>query len=287
MQSIHSVFVTGATGNQGGSVARNLAARGVRVRALTRDPLSASAKSLKDPGIEVVKGDLNDPDSYREYLKDVDGVFSVQHFTDGVDKEVRQGIKLADTAKENNIKHFIYSSVIGSDLPTGIPHWESKYKIEQHIKAVDIPHTILRPTFFYENFQLPQVKSRIVKGKLVAPLDKQKVQQLISAEDVGMVSGIIFMNPEKYLSKTITLAAEEMSQEEIAQTFTEVLGREVKFSKLPGIITRLAMGKDLHKMFKWLNSNDACFVKDMDGLKREFPDMMTLRQWIKMKFHKS
>ena len=74
-------------------------------------------------------------------------------------------MNLANLAKEYDVKHFLYSSVIGADLNTGIPHWESKFKIENHIKQINLPYTIIRPASLFENFLIPQVKSRIVKGK--------------------------------------------------------------------------------------------------------------------------
>ena len=69
-------------------------------------------------------------------------------------------------AKENGVKHFLYSSVIGADVHTGIPHWESKFQIENHIKQIGLSYTIIRPASLFENLLIPQVKSRLLKGKL-------------------------------------------------------------------------------------------------------------------------
>ncbi len=286
MQQINTIFVTGSTGNQGGAAARHLVNNGFRVKALTRDPDSANAQKLKNHGIEIVKGDLNRPETYRDHLKDVDGIFSVQTFINGVDYEIKQGIQLANLAKEYPVRHFVYTSAVGADLKTGVPHWESKYKIENHIKAIGIPHTIIRPCSFYENFLIPQIKSRLLKGKFVVPLDKKVIQQFVSGEDVGKLSAIIFKNPNLHLSRTITLAAEEMDQEQVAQLFSRKFGKEIKFQKLPSLITRLAMGKDLAKMFSWVNNNGGVFVKDLEALKSEFPGMLSLSEWIDLNFPK-
>jgi len=214
----------------------------------------------------------------------VDGVFCALTYDNGVDKEIKQGTLLANLAKENNIKHFLYSSVIGADLNTGIPHWESKLKIENHIKHLGLPFTIIRPTSLYENFLFPQVKSRILKGKLSTPVKKNVVQQFISSKDIGEISASIFMNPDKYLGKTITVAAEELDMKKVADTFTEVMGKEIKYQKLPMLITRLVMGKDNAKMFKWVNENDAVFEKDLDAFKKEYPNLTGLEEWIQMNF---
>jgi len=202
----------------------------------------------------------------------------------GTEKEINQGISLVNLAKEYGVKHFIYSSVIGADLGTGIPHWESKSRIEDHLKASGLPYTIIRPVSFYENFLLPQVKSRILKGKLASPVKKEVMQQFISARDVGKTSAEIFMNPGRYLNRTITMAAEEMDMKAVASVFSEAMGKEINYQNLPMFITRLIMGKRLHTMFKWLNEHDAVFVKDLQAFKKEYPNLTALKDWIKLNF---
>ncbi len=282
MPTAKKIFVTGATGNQGGAVVRNLLRNDFYVKALIRNP--ALAKLAAHKNLEIIKGDLDNPASYRAHLKHVDGVFCNLVYKYGIDKEIKQGIELVNSSKENTVKHFVYSSVIGCDLHTGIPHWESKYRIENHIKASGLKFTILRPSSLYENLLIPQVKGRILKGKLVLPTRKHTVQQFISSEDIGRITAIIFSNTEKYTGRTITLAAEQMDGEKLAVTFSGIIGKEIKFQQLPTFITRLAMGRNLAKMFRWVNNNDACFVKDMQALKNEFPGMLTLEDWIKINF---
>jgi uncharacterized protein YbjT (DUF2867 family) len=287
METIKTVFVTGATGNQGGAVTKNLLNNGFKVKALTRDPSSIKTQKLKHPDVEIIKGDLNDIESYRNYLSDVDAVFSVQSSEDGIHVEIKQGKGLADMSKKFGVQHFLYSSVVGADLHTGIPNWESKWEIENHIKHLDLPYTILRPSSLFENFLIPQVKSRILKGKLVTPVNKEKVQQFIGADDIGKMSVHIFTEPGKYMNRTITLAAEQMDNEQVARIFSEVMGRTIKYQRLPRLITRLAMGKDLYKMFNWINQNDAVFIKDLDAFKKEYPSLESLKQWISRNFKRA
>ena len=187
-------------------------------------------------------------------------------------------------AKENGVKHFLYSSVIGADVHTGIPHWESKFQIENHIKQIGLSYTIIRPASLFENLLIPQVKSRLLKGKLVFPVNKNKVQQYISAEDIGKISTTIFMNPEKYSNQTINLATEQLDGLQVTAIFSKIWNKPIGYQQLPGIITRLAMGKDLYKMFSWINKNDAVFVKDLDAFKKEFSGLMSLEEWIKNYF---
>jgi len=287
MQETKTIFVTGATGNQGGAVARNLIRNNFKVKCLTRHPNSVHAHQLEKLDALVVHGDLDKPHTFSDHLKDVDGIFSVQTFIHGIKKEIRKGTDLADLAKANNIKHFLYSSVAGADLHTGIPHWESKLKIENHLKSTGIPYTIIRPASLFENFLRPQVKSRLLKGKLVSPVGKNILQQFISADDIGKMSAEIFTNPNKHIGKTITLAAEEMNLVQAAAIFSEAMGKEIKYEQLPMFITRLVMGKNLYKMFKWVNENNAVFIKDFTAYKNDNPGLTSLREWIATTFLKS
>lgn len=282
MQNHKTIFVTGATGNQGGAVATSLINRGFKIKALVRNPDAAAAKMLSAQHIEIVKGDLNDVASYRDYLRDVDGIYSVQTFMNGIDVEIAQGKNLANLAKEYGVPHFLYSSVAGADWHTGIPHFESKLIIENHIKGLGLPFTIIRPASFFENFLIPQVKSRIAKGKLSNPVRKDKVQQFISVMDIGEFAASIFLNKEKFIGNAITIASEEMDMQEAAQLFSRVLGKDIQYQKLPMLITRLLMGKSLYKMFKWINENDSIFVKNISEFKKENPQLISLEHWIKM-----
>jgi len=106
------ILVSGATGQQGGAVARSLLGCGIGVRALTRDPEKPEAKELVDLGAEVASGDLEDRSSIERVLDGVHGVFSVQQsWETGVEGEVRQGVLLADAAKAAGVDHYVYSSV--------------------------------------------------------------------------------------------------------------------------------------------------------------------------------
>jgi uncharacterized protein YbjT (DUF2867 family) len=107
------ILVCGATGSQGGAVARSLLDRGFRVRALTREPQKPEAQALAEQGAEVVQGDMEDRSAMDQVLVEgIYGVFSVQNFWEaGYDREVEQGKTVADVAKAAGVEHFVYSSV--------------------------------------------------------------------------------------------------------------------------------------------------------------------------------
>src|ERR687898_1403718 len=178
------ILVAGATGQQGGAVARNLLEWGFAVRALTRDTEKAAARELVDLGAEVVSGDLEDRGSIERVLEGVYGVFSVQTFFErGVESEVRQGVQLADAAKAAGVEHLVYSSVGSAHRETGIPHFESKWEVEEHVRQIGLPYTILRPTYFMQNWEW--TREMILGGSLAQPFDPDKPLQQVAVEDIG------------------------------------------------------------------------------------------------------
>lgn len=280
----NTIFITGGIGNQGSAAARSLIKNGFKVKSLVRKASSPKAEELERLGVELVEGDLNHVDTYQNALQGVYGIFCVLSYHYGVEKEKKQGKQLIDVAKQYNISHFVYSSVIGSDLHTGIPHWESKLIIEDHLRQSGIPYTIIHPASLYENFLIPQVKNGILKGKLSTPVKGDVVQQFISSQDIGEISALIFLHPEKYIGQSITIAAEEMTMNQVADTFNESMGRPIKYQPLPMFLTRIFMGKDHVKMFKWVNEHNAVFVKDLNAFKKEYPNLLGLKEWVKIHF---
>ena len=136
-----TVLVTGATGQQGGAVLRALQKRGFAVRALTRDTASPKAAKLKAQGVEVVAGDLSDRASLDAAMRGAHGAFSIQTIGKKEGDEQRQGIAVAEAAAAAKVEHLVYSSVGGAERKSGIPHFESKFEIEEHIRKLGIPHT--------------------------------------------------------------------------------------------------------------------------------------------------
>mgnify|MGYP006189242207 CR=1 FL=1 len=275
-----TIFVTGGTGKQGGAAARNLAKEGFRVKVLSRDPDSPKARGLAALGIEVVRGNLDKPESYEQQLKEADGVFSVQTFEYGTKKEIAQGKALASLARELGVQHFVYSSVAWADAGSGVPHFESKLQIEDHIKGLGMPYTILRPASLYENFLYPQVKEALINGTLVQPTRESTRLQYVASEDVGRAVAQIFLNPENYMNRTLNLATENLSTSQVASIFASELERPVGYQYLPGQL----LGYELDLMYQWMNDRNPQNRDGQDQVKREFPDQIPLQTWIAMNF---
>jgi uncharacterized protein YbjT (DUF2867 family) len=284
MTNSKTIFVTGGTGNQGGAVARNLLQQGFSVKVLTRNADSLKAINLKKLNVQLIKGNLNYAHTFREHLKDVYCIFSVQTYENGLEKEINQGITLATLAKEFGVKHFLYSSVTAAILNSGVPHIINKLQIENYIRQMGLPFTLIRPASFYENFLIRQVKNGILKGKLVQPINRYTIMQYVASEDIGKASVRIFQNTEMYLGKIIPLATEELTTQQVADTFSEALNKKIEYKKLPALVARLFLGKSVYKMFKWVDEKNRFTKEDIDSTKKEFQNLLSLKSWIEMNF---
>mgnify|MGYP003694281441 CR=1 FL=1 len=183
------VLVTGVTGKQGGAVARELVASGVRVRGMTRHPESDAARAMQKLGVEIVAGDFDDEASVKRALVGAWGAFSVQNTLEvGVEREEEQGKRFAKLAREAGIQHLVYSSVASAHRQTGIPHFENKWRIEQTIRDLGFPtHVVLRPVFFMENLTSPSFVPAIQQGQLAVGMEPTTVLQMIAVQDIGRV----------------------------------------------------------------------------------------------------
>jgi uncharacterized protein YbjT (DUF2867 family) len=274
------ILVTGATGQQGGAVARHLLIQpGFAVRALTRDPAKPAAKALSDKGAEIVRGNLDDASSIRGALEGAYGAFSVQNFMEtGYDGEICQGKALADAANAAGVKHFVYSSVVSADRQTGLPHFESKWAIEQHIRRMDLPCTILRPAFFMQNWH-KYMRDRILQGTLMLPLNPQTSLQQISVEDIGAFAVKAFENPGKWTGRTLELAGEELTMLQVCELLARVLGWRVNYVQVPWDQFRQIAGDELCRMYQWFE--DFGYRVDIPGLRKEYPALATLEQVLR------
>ena len=277
-----TVLVTGATGRQGGAVIRHMLPKGWKLRALTRNPGSATAQDLRRQGIDVAQGDLEDPTSLERAARGVYGIYSVQDFWSvGAKREVQQGKNLADAAKKAGVEHFVYSSVGGAERNSGIDHWESKWEVEKHIRKLGLPATILRPVSFMETYHIEQVEIGILKGKLVDPIRADKPYQTIATDDIGAFVALAFDRPEEFIGVDLEIAGSELTNLEAAQVFSRVLGKPVKFQRLPMPMVRLFLGKEFYQMFRWFN--DAGYQANISDLRRRYPEVRlhTLEEWLR------
>jgi uncharacterized protein YbjT (DUF2867 family) len=124
--------------------------------------------------------------------------------------EVRQGVTLADAANQAGIAHYVYTSVGSAHRNTGIPHFETKWKVEQHIRKIGLPHTILRPVFFMENFTTSLFVKPSAEGILRIPMRADIQLAMVALKDIGEFGAAAFLRPSEFLGQAIDLAGDEL-----------------------------------------------------------------------------
>jgi uncharacterized protein YbjT (DUF2867 family) len=271
------ILVTGATGQQGSALARLLLQRKHKVYALTRNTQSSAAQDLRDKGANIVKGDLDDSGSLERAVKDVQSIFLMgTPFEDGTEGETRRGKVMADIAKDNKVEHLVYSSVASADKNTGIPHFESKYKVEQHIKDLGIPYTIIGPTFFMENWLSPGLE----QGQLALPLSPSSILQQSALENIAEFSALVLESRKPFLGKRIDIASDEVTGEQAAETLSNVLGYKIKYVAVP-LEQVYRANDDMARMYDWYEKVGTRI--DITGLHQEYPEVnwLTFKDWAR------
>jgi uncharacterized protein YbjT (DUF2867 family) len=275
-----TVAVIGATGQQGGATARALLAAGVDVRALVRDPDAESATALQKAGAELVRADVEDADALRTALAGVGGLFAMTTFAgrDGTDGEVRRGGLIADAARDAGVPHVVYSSVGGAERHTGIPHFESKRRVEEHMTALGLRTTFIRPTFFMENFG-SFMPVEVEDGTVVlrAPLVPGLPLQMVAVDDIGAAAAEALLDPARVPGGEIEIAGDELTAEQVAEALGADADLPARFEPLP--LDVLADDPDQQAMFTWF-TRPPSYRADIEATRALVPGLKDLRGWL-------
>lgn len=274
------VVVTGATGRQGGAVVRHLLADGWQVRALTRSPGSAPAQALASGGAEVRACDMMDARSLLNAFEDAYGVFSVQNsMIDGLEAEVTQGKNVADAAKAVGVQHLVYGSAGPGVSGTGVGSWESKVTVAAHIRELGVPLTVLRPTAFMELMTdrafYPQVSTWHVMPKLMG---ENRPVSWLCVDDLGAIAAQAFTDPDAFVGKDQSLAADLRSITECREIWRRVTGRAPRAFAMPVWMFERIVGTDLTTMWRWLRTDDVP-VNPAETW-RMLPSASTVAEWL-------
>jgi uncharacterized protein YbjT (DUF2867 family) len=277
-----SVLVTGATGNQGGSVIDHLLASDTEfeLSGLTRDAESEAATALADRGVRVVEGDLNDQSTLAPHVENVDAVFAVTNFwTAGYDQQVQQGNNIAEVAAAADIQQFVFSGVGGHEQDTGVPHFDSAWEIEQHAQELDLPLTVLKPVFFYQNFEA-FVDSIVEDQTLAFPLEEGVSLQMVNVDDLGRAAAVAFDNPDMFVDERYDLAGDELTLAETAEVLSRVTGQDVKAVHVPTSEAAEDFGEEFTVMCEWFN--EVGYDADIDALAETFGfEFTTLPEYLR------
>lgn len=271
------ILVFGATGRQGGSVARALLKAGWPVRAFVLDPAKPESRALQQVGAELVCGSFEATPSIKAAMKGVHGVFSVLPGDLSAEDEVRYGTTIADLAAESRIDHFVYSSgaSVGDQL-TGVPRFDAKPRIEAHIRDLPLTATIIRPMIFMEMLVRPG--SGLEEGRLISLIRPERSIQLTAVEDIGKIVAAVFADKPRFAGVTMKIASDRLSGHALAAALTEVAGKPITYARFPDDV--LAANADLAHMASSLEDGPLADHVDLELMRELNPDLLSFRSWL-------
>ena len=264
-----TVVVTGATGKQGGAVVKILLARGHEVRAVTRDTASAKAGELSKAGVTLVRASFEDTAALTKVLEGATSFFAMTTpFEVGTQAEMRQGISAVDAAKAAGV-HLLFNSAGSANRKTGVPHFDSKYAIEEHIAKIGVRATVLAPVYFMENLYFG--KEQLTKGVYASPLPPTRRLAQVAVADIGAVAVRLLENPDRFAGRRFDLGGDELTGNEAIAVLSRITGRPFTYFQVPLDVIRQRMGEDGAKMYEWFDRVGYTF--DRAALRREFPEV--------------
>lgn len=250
------VIVTGATGTQGGSVARRLAKdHAWKVRGLTRDAKSAKAKELEALGIEMVTADLNDATTLPKAFEGATAIFCVTFFwdiavTQGIDAaskgELRQFINVANAAANlPDLKHLVLSVMPNCERISGgklsCPHWDAKAEGEEYVKR-ELPQLAAKTTYMWmgwyvDNFaKLPVSKPQPYLGKYIhaQPSGPAGIVPVAGVVEVntGITVEAILAQPQKTYGKYVPVLTDLISWTEVTEGWSKATGKTAVYAEV-------------------------------------------------------
>ena len=290
MSTKKTIVVFGATGAQGGSVARALLARGqFHVRALTRKADSPAASELRKLGAEVVAADLDSPPSLSAALRGAYGVFGVTNFWEHFEKEAVHGRNLVNAVAAAKVSHFIYSTLPPIAKETGgklsSPHFDIKAEHEQMARDLGIPSTFIHVPYYYENFLYFFPPRPADDGTFVFGFPQGDTPlAAMSVADVGEIVAPMFEQPAKYIGQVVKLAGDELPPQTYADIMSRATGATIRYTYVPRE-TFAALGfpgaEDLADMFEYYRTLIPSRKRDIEVCRAMSPKLQDFETWAK------
>jgi uncharacterized protein YbjT (DUF2867 family) len=298
------IAVIGATGAQGGGLARAILADpdgGFTLRALTRNPQSEAARQFADQGAEVVEADIRDETSLAKAFDGAYGAYVVTNFWEhmSADQEKQDVERIANAARAAGLSHVIWSTlddtrdhipVHDDRMPTlqdtyKVPHFDAKAEADSYFTAAGVPTTFLRTTFYWENLLDAMAPRRGEDGTLTLALAMGDSDLPgIGAEDIGRTAYGIFKRGTELVGQTISIAGEHLTGTQMADTFTKVLGEPVAYFPLPFDMLRAQPfpgAVELGNMFQYYAEvPEFKQARDLEEVRGLNPDLQTFEQWL-------
>ncbi|NXY93250.1 NmrA/HSCARG family protein [Streptomyces sp. BR123] len=299
------ITVFGATGHQGGAVARAVLEdedSGFAVRAVTRRPDSDRARELERRGAEVVRADMDDEASLHPALEGAYGAFLVTNFWEDMSAahEQAQAQALARAAGHAGVQHAIWSTLedtracipLDDDrMPTlqgsyKVPHFDAKAEADHFFTDAGVPTTFLRATFYWENLLSMFGPQRAEDGtfELVYPMGDSRLSG-IAVDDIGKTALAVFKGGTDFIAATISIAGEHLPVADMAAAMTDVLGQPVRYRPLtPDAFRALGFpgADEAGNMFQYYADCEHAFTaaRDLDAVRALHPGLQDFRTWL-------
>jgi uncharacterized protein YbjT (DUF2867 family) len=287
-----TVLVTGATGAQGGSVARHLLRGGEHnVRCLTRNPNNDKAKALRGAGAEVVGGDLNDRASLKAAMAGCDAVFAVTNWWElfHSPKEVAQGRNLVDAAAESGVPQFMFSTLPSAKTISGgkieVPHLDSKGEIENYARSRGLNAVYFNVAFYFENFINFQMVQRQPDGTLSFGFPQGETPLAgVGVENLGGVVKAVLERFDEFSGKVVGVVGDDAPCSHYAEVMTRVLGRKCTYQHIPREVYAkfpFPGAEELANMFEFNRLYISNRKADLAQCRKLYPAMQDFEAWLK------
>jgi len=301
------IAVIGATGAQGGGCARailNDPSSAFAARAVTRNPGSDAAQELEKQGAEIVQADMDDQASLVEAFRGAHGAFCVTNFWEhfSPEKEYEQATNLARAAHEAGLKHVVWSTLedtrkwvpLSDDrMPTlmdkyKVPHFDVKGQANQEFTDRGVPTTFLMASFYWENmiyFGLGPKPGPDGVLALTLPMGDSPLAG-IGAEDIGKCAYGVFKQGADYAGRTVGVAGDHLTGDEMARALTDALGQEVRYNAVPADVFRsfgFPGADEIGNMFQFYAEfgEDVLAARSVEESRKLNPALQNFREWLR------
>jgi uncharacterized protein YbjT (DUF2867 family) len=245
---------------------------------MTRDPRCGAAARLRAAGAEIVAGDFDDPDSIATAAAGVDALFATgTAHKAGPEGELRHGRNLAAAATAAGVPHVVYCSGDGARPDSPLPLFRVKHQVEDQIRSLPVPHTILAPVYLMENLFNPWNAPALKAGVFPSPIAVDVPLQQAAIADVIALAALAIERPEEFAGQRIAIASEELTAVTAADTLSDVTGRAFE----PDQLEASGLGPGLQALFGWLERTG--HTVDIPALHFGYPEVRwhTYKAWLR------
>lgn len=276
-------LITGATGAQGGLVARELLSRGHSVRALVRTPDAPQARELAQLGAELHHGDLRDPASITSAISGTDRLYLVTTPNSGREYELNCARNAIEAAAQQDC-YVVFSSIANADTNTAVDYVGWKRDIEQHLQARVRQCCIVAPAYFMENATMPMAAEELRAGRLTRLLEPTVPIMQVAVADLAQVACSVLERPDAFSGERIDLASDCVTGLDMAAALEQELGLPpLEHNVLPPSVLDAdpVLGAGIKQMIGWLSARG--FDIDLPNLHRRFPEVRwhSFASWVR------